>query len=145
MSNLGRCFPWTIRLKMQISPLYQKVHWVCGRTLEKWKQQLSVCLGLGIFARSLNFFDAETPLRNSGTGEGLWNTACAHCSFIFVAKLIRRRSCKGNPDKAGQDSKAFYHKQESGFWCVPWSFRCLLWMTQTLGKIVKAHVQMIFR
>lgn len=45
-----------------------------------------------MFARSLNFVDTETLLRSSEI------MACAHCGFFFVAKFIRRGSCKGNPD-----------------------------------------------
>lgn len=53
---------------MQISPLYQKAERVCERTLEKRNLQLSVCLDLDTFARSLNFVDTDsfTKLWNQG-------------------------------------------------------------------------------
>lgn len=46
---------------MQTSPLCQKVQWVCLRTLQKKRNfQLSVCVDLNMFARSLNCTDSTT-------------------------------------------------------------------------------------
>lgn len=80
---------------MQTSPLCQKVQWVCLRTLQKKRNfQLSVCLDLNMFARSLNFTDSTTLQLCKDSEIRVEHTVAS----FFVARLVRGRSCKGNAD-----------------------------------------------